>query len=381
MPWKEKTREMERTSMYEKYRTGLYTKSELAREYGVSRPTLDKWIGRAARGESLEDRPPIPGSCPHRTPQSIIDQLLAAKRKHAKWGASILIPLLEREDPTQHWPSVSTANEILRRHNLVKPRRRGKPQKGPRMRGSLEGLDLTEGLTTDFKGQFKLQNGRYCFPLTIASPASRYIYAVESLQSTATETALPVFERVFKEHGVPRWILSDNGTPFCCSRSLGTLSRLSVWWIKLGIQPLRIRKGSPWQNGIHERMHKTLGDEATRPPEADHRAQQRAFDHFCDEFNFVRPHDALGKQPPAALYLPFRRPYVPAPKDLDYPLELEVRRVRANGVIKWRGELLFLSESLVGERVALQEIDDGIWTIWLGQVEVARLNERTGDLL
>ncbi len=378
MPWKETTKMEEREEMIRLWESRLYGKSELARRFGVSRPTIDKWIDRFDEDEEhgLEDRPPIPGSYPHRTDPKIAKQLIEEKRKHLDWGPGILIPYLHEQHPKIAWPAPSTAGGILKSAGLVKSRRRKKIVST----WSLSQLEITEPeetMTVDHKGQFRLGNGEYCFPLPLANPSSRFIYGIDSLGSTSEEQARPGFERVFEEHGLPKWILSDNGNPFCYSRALCGLTQLSAWWIKLGIQPVRIRKGAPWQNGIHERMHKTLKESTTRPPEDNLGDQQKRFDEFRHEFNHLRPHSAHKKKPPITAYQEFSRRFTGTPKDPTYPGHFERRRVRSGGAIKWHGDEIFLTTALKGEMVGLEEIDDGLWALHYSTVEIGRFDEQT----
>lgn len=380
MPFKEVSRVEQRKLMIRKHLTGMYTKSELAREFGVTRAVIYKWIKRyeEAGEEGLIDQLPVPRTFPHRTDPEIAARVIEEKKKHPDWGPGILIPYLRQTESSVRWPAVSTAGSILKGAGLVKARRR--PKTIPTW--SIDSLEIDvarECMTADHKGQFLLKNGRYCYPLTLANPHSRYLYAVDSLSSTSYLEARPVFERVFEEHGLPRWILTDNGGPFCCTSALRGLTRLSAWWIKIGIQPVRIKPGSPWQNGIHERMHRTLKKATTRPPGQTHRDQQTKFDEFLTEYNHLRPHTALGKKPPSTAYRPFERNYEGSPDTVEYPGHYETRMVRSKGSIRWKGQELFLSESLSGERVGLVEIDDGIWAILFAEVELARFNERTHD--
>jgi len=232
-------------------------------------------------------------------------------------------------------------------------------------------------MSADYKGQFRMRNGQYCYPLTIADPASRFVFAVDALGSTDVQTAMTVFERVFREWGLPEQIITDNGNPFCSARSLGGLTELSKMWIKLGIQQVRIQPGRPQQNGIHERMHRTLKKHAVKPPEANMRAQQRRFDAFLAEFNHVRPHQALGQERPVSRVERYRRQYPQQIAPIEYPDAFQVRSVRERGNIKWKGELLFVSDVLRGESVAFQQLDDELWRLYFGPVHLATWDART----
>lgn len=381
MPWKEATKMTERADLIRKWKTGLYSITELSEVFGVSRPTVYEWTGRYTEsGETgLLDRRPVARSCPHRTPTAIAEQIVAAKRKHPQWGPAKLIDLLRIEQPDTHWPSASTGGAILDREGLV-GRRRKRRQSGIRIARRMEASKSGEMMTVDHKGQFRMCNREYCFPVTINDPVSRYIYAVDGKRSTSGREARETFERVFQEHGLPVFIGSDNGSPFSCSRALGGLSTLSVWWIKMGIIPVRTHPGCPWENGVHERMHKTLKAATARPPGANLADQQRRFDTFREEFNTVRPHDALGGRRPAELLQPCGRPYPSKLPTVEYPGHYETRSVRPTGEIKWQGGFLFVSESLAGERVGLVEIADGIWSLCFSTIELGRYDETTGRI-
>jgi transposase InsO family protein len=233
--------------------------------------------------------------------------------------------------------------------------------------------------TADFKGQFRTRDRVYCYPLTVCDGASRYLLDVRALCSTDTLPARESFERLFREYGLPRVLRTDNGVPFA-STGLCRLSRLSVWWIRLGIRPERIAPAHPEQNGSHERMHKTLKAATTRPPERDRSAQQRRFDRFRCEFNHERPHESLGQKTPASLYRPSAHRYPTRLPRPEYPGHDEIRRVGSNGCILWKGRPLSLSHCLCGEDVGLEEVDDGIWSLFFGPLLLARLDQRTRQL-
>jgi hypothetical protein len=232
----------------------------------------------------------------------------------------------------------------------------------------------------DYKGWFRTREGKRCDPLTISDLFSRYLLKCQKVKRPDTQCARPVFERVFREYGLPDAIRSDNGGPFA-SQGLGGLSRLSVWWVKLGIRLERIQPGRPDQNGCHERMHRTLKCETALPPSANGSAQQRSFNRFRETFNNDRPHEALHDTPPGQWYHPSTRPYPAREPEVEYPGNFEVRQVRTSGEIKWRGELLYVSQALVGEPVGLEEIGDGHWKMYFGPMELALLDAETRKLV
>lgn len=235
--------------------------------------------------------------------------------------------------------------------------------------------------TADFKGQFKTRDGRWCYPLTVADEHTRYLLACDALRSTEGKGVRPVFERLFRGHGLPESIRTDNGVPFVHSKAIHGLSSLSVWWIELGIRPERIEPGKPQQNGRHERMHRTLKDETVCPPASSLKAQQSRFDAFRQEFNHERPHQALDQKRPAEVWSPSKRAFpdrIPMP---DYPQHYLLRRVFRTGHIKFKNKLLFLSQTLQKQHVALEEIEDGIWSIYFYDILLGRLDERTFELI
>jgi len=375
MPWSE-GRVDERKKLIALWETGS-TPTELAARFTVSRVTvyaaIERWLEEGETG--LQDRSRRPHSNSRQTSARVSAALLNMKDRYPDYGPDKLVRLL-RDDHVVL--SASTAHDILARNGRVQARRARPPRWSPAVTPKISVPGPGHSMSADHKGQFRMGNGRYCYPLTIADPASRYVFAVDALGSTGVRPAMIVFERVFREWGLPEQIITDNGNPFCSARALGGLTELSKMWIKLGIQQVRIQPGRPQQNGIHERMHRTLKKHATKPPEAHMRAQQRRFDVFLAEFNHVRPHQALGQERPASLVEPYRRQYPEKITPIEYPYSFEVRTVRDRGNIKWKGELLFVSDVLRGESVAMQQLDDDQWRLFFGPVHLATWNGRTG---
>lgn len=376
MPWMETMAMDERQKFVEAYRSRTWSMTELCERFSISRPTGYKWVYRAEEEGwvGLRDRSRAPKSCPHRMPTEVSTAILEAKKAHPQWGPGKILDYLEDQQSELCLPAVSTAGALLDRHGLVERRRKKRlwrhPQ-GPLLRP----IAPNEIVTADFKGQFRTKDGRYCYPVTIADAYSRYLLACRALSSTRTEEAQPVFERLFREVGLPDAIHTDNGSPFS-STGLHGLCALSVWWTRLGIRHRLSRPGMPQDNGAHERMHRTLKAETARPPEANLEAQQRRFDKFRKEFNEIRPHEALGGKPPARLWKRSSRPYpktIPGP---DYPGYYEQRRVSNAGCIRFKAEVLFISQALKQEWIGLEEVDNGVWAVYFYDVLLARLDER-----
>lgn len=379
MPWKETCAMDERVRFVADWLSGEYSKSALCRAYGISRPTGDKWIGRYLQDGAggLTERSRAPRTHPNAVPEALREQIVAMKLAHQSFGPKKVIDRLRAVQPEVAWPADSTAGEILKRAGLVRARRRRRrvaPHSAP-FGACAQANDVW---SADFKGDFRLGNGRRCYPLTISDNYSRYLLACRGLAHTHTEAVRPWFEWVFREYGLPRAIRTDNGAPFA-SLALGGLSRLSRWWIELGIRPERIRPGRPAQNGRHERMHRTLKD--ATPIGADFEAQQRRFDAFAHEYNWERSHESLVRTPPGQRHQASPRAYPLRLQPVEYDAQVVVRRVRHNGEIKWRGERLYLTEVLAGAPVGLERVDEGRWAIRYSFHPLGYLDEREGKIV
>jgi putative transposase len=376
MPWRDSSPMDLKTQFIADYLRQTLSISELCLQYQISRKTGYKWITRyldeGAGG--LADRSHRPHLCPHQTPATLVEAILDARRHHPTWGAKKLLKILSRRQPHGDWPSRTTVCDILSRHGLIKkPRRRrliGHPGKPTSVITA-----PNQVWTADFKGHFKTRDAHYCYPLTIADSFSRYLLGCQALLSTSCADAKPVFRRLFREFGLPERIRTDNGVPFA-TVSLARLSTLSAWFVRLGIRPELIEPGKPQQNGRHERMHRTLKAEATRPPAAHHRAQQRTFNRFRHEFNHERPHEALALETPAALYQSSPRPYPAKLLPLEYPAHFETRYVSHNGGIRWNCAWVNVSITCAGEYVGLEEVDNEIWNVYFGPLRLGRLSEQ-----
>ena len=374
MPWLETSPVEQRERFIRDHRLELYTTAELCTRYGISRKTGYKWLARfeEAGRQGLRDRSRAPHHCPHRISPQVAAVICAARRQHPSWGPAKLLAWLEPQHPALDLPAISTAGDLLARRGLVKKRRRHYQHPGVVPPTTTQPNDLW---TADFKGHFRTRDGIYCYPLTIADQHTRYLLACHGLLSTKGHGVRPVFERLFREYGLPRAIRTDNGVPFATTGIHG-LSQLNVWWLRLGIQHQRILPASPHQNGAHERMHKTLKGDAIRPPRPNLTTQQRAFNAFRHLYNEERPHEALGGRPPAALYRPSAREYVGALPPVQYPGHFIVKRVTNAGTIRLKKRLLFIANALKQHPVGLEEVDDGIWSIHFCNVLLGRVDER-----
>ncbi len=349
--------------------------TELCQRYGISRKSGYKRVSRFKELglEGVGDLSRGPNTHPNQTPPEIVEMLVNAKRQHMTYGPRKLLVVIAREHPELSLPAPSTASKILKEHGLVRSRR-GTRKSAPWATLFSNAHQPNDIWCADFKGWFRTSDGVRINPLTITDAASRYLIACTALDRPTFEQVRPIFELAFREFGLPHAMRTDNGPPFS-STSLGGLSKLSVWWIKLGITPERIRPGHPEENGRHERMHRTLKDAVASPPKTSFRAQQKAFDWFIDDYNEVRPHEALGQKTPESVYFNSLRNYPNRIEQPEYRDNVTVRRVRTNGDIKWKGNRVFISEALIGEPIGLKQISDRTWAIYYGPLEIGILDE------
>ena len=363
MPWKECSVMEERLRFVARLLDGE-SMSEVCREFGISRKTGYKIFNRYKEQglEALCDRSRRPVRYANQLPEPIERMIVQLKRDKPHWGARKIRELLVRRLAGDvRIPAKSTVHAVLDRHGLVK---RAKQRRRQRAQGTplSQALGPNDLWCSDFKGEFKLGNGRYCYPLTVTDQASRFILACEALESTKEAGAITVFQRLFEDRGLPDAIRSDNGLPFASPNGLYNLSKLSVWWLRLGINIERIKPGCPQQNGRHERMHLTLKKETTRPPGYNSLQQQARFDDFLNEFNKERPHEALHMKTPAEFYSPSKRPYSGLP-EINYPFHDKDILVTSCGRICMHRKKINISTVLAGQKLGIKEVDEGIWLI------------------
>jgi putative transposase len=361
MPWNESNLMNERIKFVARLLDGE-SMTAVCREFGITRKTGYKIFNRYKEIglEGLKNQSRRPHRSANKIPFQVERTILRIKKERPHWGAPKIREKLIRQYPNIKPPAKSTVHAVLERNGLVKKRRS--------KRYKAKGTDLSDPQTpnglwcTDFKGEFLLGNKKYCYPLTITDYSSRYLLACESLESTKESFAFTVFERVFREFGLPNAIRSDNGIPFASPTALFGLSKLSVWWLQLGIAVERITPGNPQQNGRHERMHLTLKKEATQPASFNFLQQQSRFDDFVDEFNNERPHQAIGMKYPGELYTPSVREYT-SPEPPEYPYHDKTIQVTRCGRICIEGRKINLSTVFAGQFVGIREVSDKIWLV------------------
>jgi transposase InsO family protein len=364
MPWRETSVMEERLRFVARLLEGEGM-SDVCREFGISRKTGYKIFNRYRDDglEALTDRSRRPVRYANQLPGPVEAMIVRCKKEKPHWGARKIRELLvKRLAGDVRIPARSTVHAVLDRHGLVsqaRKRHRANKAGGTPLSEALEPNDLW---CADFKGEFKLGNGRYCYPLTVTDQASRYLLCCEAFESTREQGVFEAFRRIFTERGLPAAIRSDNGLPFASPNGLYNLSKLSVWWLRLGIGLERIRPGHPQQNGRHERMHLTLKKEATRPPGRNTLQQQALFDDFVREFNGERPHEALDMKVPADLYVASLRPYRGLP-EIDYPFHDREALVTNCGRLCIYRKKINISTVLAGQKLGLKEVDDGIWLV------------------
>ena len=377
MPWKELSVMDERTKFIARLLEGEKM-THLCEEYGISRKTGYKIWNRYQQvgSKAMMDRSRKPHRFSNQLPEQIERSIVRLKKEKPQWGAAKIRELLIRKYPHLHHPAVSTVHAALDRHGLVNCRKR-------RTRAKLEGTTLGESLEpndiwcVDFKGEFMLGDRRYCYPLTISDHSSRFLLTVEGLESVREDLAMPIFEQTFEEYGLPRAIRSDNGVPFAAANGLFGLSRMSVWWLRLGIGIERIKPGHPEQNGRHERMHRTLKAATVKPSANNFLQQQGKFDAFRDEYNKERPHQALGMKMPAEIYVHSKKKYEGV-KAIEYPLHDKTITVTSCGRICHAGLKISFSSVFRGQDVGIREVDDHLWQVSFMNYDLGFFDENSG---
>jgi len=377
MPWKRSVIMDEKMKFIAHLLEG-HKMAKVCRDFGISRKTGYKFWERYLKVglHGLSERSRRPYRYANQLPMQLEKAILGIKKEKPTWGAPKIREIIKRKFHEVKTPAKSTIHCILDRHGLVKRRRKRYKAKGTILMDHLHPNDLW---CADYKGEFMMTNKRYCYPLTISDYSSRYVLCCEALETTRREYAFDAFKRTFEEYGLPKVIRTDNGHPFSGSTSLFGLSRLSVWWLRLGILVERIRPGNPQENGRHERMHLTLKQEATKPAGENILQQQEKFDTFIDEFNNDRPHQALDMKMPAQMYKRSSRKYKGIEK-LSYPFHDRTITVTHCGRICYKKIKISLSKAFSGQDVGIKETDDGIWLVTFMKYDLGYFDERSRRL-
>jgi putative transposase len=380
MPIQERTIVDIREEMALRALDGRRSVSELARMYDVSRVTVRLWRDRYREGgrSGLEDRPHAASSCPHKTSAEVEELIVADRRKYG-YGSKKILRRLADADPDLMLPRRSTVDAILGRHGLVERRRRRSTLAQTPFRRRYRASEPAELFTIDHKGEFRLLTGKYCYPLTIVDHVSRYVLACHALSSTRFEEAWPVVERIFREHGLPVAMQSDNGPPFGSPQ--GRVSAFSVHLMMYGVLPVFGRPGRPQDNGSHERMHREVKREATRPPSKSTRDQQARFNEFVHRYNFERPHEGIAMERPANVYRPSPRSFPRRRPTPQYPLHFETRRVSGGGYIKWRNRKIFIASPLEEHLLGIEPAADALCSVHFHGFTIGHIDEHTGKFL
>lgn len=375
MTWRNICPMDEKIKFIAEIKAGNETVSNICHRYGISRKTGYKWLRRYEElGPSGLYERSRARATQEQTPSVIIDAILEAKARFTYWGPRKIKAWLESEFPERNWPAASTIGNIFKKEGLTVSRKR-RISVPAYTRPFSQCVEPNDVWSADFKGQFKTGDKLYCYPLTVSDNFSRFIITCSGYLKPNYDNVKKGFIKAFQMYGLPKAIKTDNGSPFA-TVSPGGLSKLSMWWLKLGIQPERIEPGHPEQNGRHERMHRSLKQATAIHPKADLRKQNKRFNEFVHEYNYLRPHEALGNKKPAQVYTGSGRPYPSKLSEITYASDLLVRKVRSNGEIKFKGHLIYVSELLYGEPVGLCQTDEGVWDVMYSSINLGVLNER-----
>ncbi len=377
MPWHKTDHVSEREHFLKAWLTGRHSMTALCRAFGISRKTGHKWVYRLKTEgmTDLSDRSRARHQQAHQTPESIAQVLIDTKFAFPDWGPRKVVAYLRNTQPDLSWPAHSTVSEIFARQGLVMHRGNRRYKSSARTAPLSHASEPNRVWSVDFKGDFLLGNQKRCYPLTVFDNYSRYLLDCKGLYSTRTAPVIAAFERLFYDYGLPDYLRSDNGSPFASTR-IGGLSQFSLWLLKRGVMPERIRPGRPQENGRHERFHRSLKAAVCKPPKGDLSAQQRAFNHYQFSYNNYRPHEALNDTPPAQHYTRSPRIYTGEEQEFHYPDHYVIRKVRSDGNMKWKQLPIYVANLLAGEYIGLEPIDDGCWMTYISTLKLGILDER-----
>lgn len=381
MSWKTVKPMDQKIQMIADWQSQNFSIVDLSKKYDVSRPIVYKWLDRYKEFsiDGLKEQSRKPLFSPNQTKDDIVQLIINEKLKNRKRGPKKIYVRLKDQYPDVDFPAPSTIGDWLKKNGLVQKRKR-RLRVPPYTEPFQECKKPNAVWSADYKGQFYTKDGCVCYPLTISDNFSRYLIKCIGLPGPRYHETKAVFETAFEEYGLPDAIRTDNGTPFA-GKSAGGLSRLSVWWIQLGITPERIDKGCPQQNGRHERMHRTLKYEALDPIAPNGKEQQKSFDWFHYDYNNYRPHEALGQQPPIKCYKKSIQPYVRKIQPPHYDLDYTVRKVKHSGEIKFKGKIYHLSKLIAKQPIGLKEMTDGMWHIYYYHYRLAMIDLRKNKII
>ena len=377
MPWKDTTTMEQKVEFICEWLSGKYTITELCHGFGISRPTAYRLITNyETKGvEGLLEQSKAPRNHPNRTKKVVEEKILVLKGLYERWGAKKIHRLLYNDFIEEDIPTVLTVHNILRRNGKVCPQKRLRRVKP--VNPIFDPKECNEVWSADYKGKFKMGNGKYCHPLTIADSYSRFLFAAKAHYSENFKSAKAEFARVFRTYGLPQQIHTDNGGPFGAVTAIQRFTRLSYWFIDLGIMPVFSDPARPEQNGRHERMHRDLKAACASPASADLRSQQRRLNAFIKEYNTVRPHEALDMETPASVHKRSKRPFPERIRSYDYPPHFKVMNVTTSGSVRWKSYYwVHMSRSLIGKQIGAEEIGNGIWKVFYRNVFLGYFNEK-----
>ena len=377
MPRKETTTMEQKVEFICQWNSGMYTITELCQAFGISRPTAYRLIhGYEKHGiEGLLEKSRAPRNHPNKTKEEIENKILELKGKYKLWGAKKLHKLLYNDFAESEIPTMLTVHNILLRNGLVCPKKRCRRVKP--IYPIFDPKDCNEVWSADYKGKFLMGNKKYCHPLTIADSKSRYLFTAKAHYGEKFEPVKQEFTRVFRKYGIPKQIHTDNGAPFGCVAAIQRFTKLSYWFIDLGILPVFSDPAHPEQNGRHERMHRDLKAACAQPAAQELRSQQRKLNHFIKEYNNIRPHEALEMETPAKVHDYSTRKFPDKIKQYDYPAHMEPWYVTKNGAIRWKSYYwVYISRALSGKHIAMEELGEGIWKVYYRNVFLGYFDEK-----
>lgn len=380
MPWNKTCPMNERQKFIQDWLTRDRSFAAICENFGISRKTGYKWVARfrLEGNRGLNDKSRKPHSHPWTTESRIEQEILRFRAMHPFWGPRKILGRLERLNPAFDWPAASTIGSILRRYGIALPRRRR--ARTPAFKGALSGgFAPNDVWAVDFKGWFRTSDGCKIDPFTVSDIASRYLIRCHAVSKTDWSNVQAQLAVAFQEFGLPLRLRSDNGAPFA-SRGLCGLSRMSVWLIKLGVTPERIRPGHPEENGVHERMHRTLKQATAKPPRETFFAQQEAFDYFRNEYNEERPHESLGMKTPSEIYAASPRSFPRELPRVEYESGMLVRKISETGQFVWKDRPIFVSRALTFERIGLREVDNDVWDLYFKAMKLGQIDLKKGGL-